>query len=128
MIAALSKLSKDDIKSRIMHCSMFHHDMIFDKYLHFCENRAHIQRLALLRLRTRGSIQPRSNYTRSLQLTLVILVKFKFLINQIKFFPSLGKAMQNKNACLGDLSASLYIAVVTQANFSQVESVSTQFK
>ena len=32
----------------IMHCSMFHHDMKFDMYLHFCENRAHIQRLTPL--------------------------------------------------------------------------------
>ena len=53
-------------KSRIMHCSMFHHDMTFDIYLHFCENRAHIQRLTPLGPHTRGSTQPRSNYTRSL--------------------------------------------------------------
>ena len=53
-------------KSRIMHCSMFHHDMTFDIYLHFCEYRAHIQRLTPLGPHTRGSTQPRSNYTRSL--------------------------------------------------------------
>ena len=40
-------------KSRIMHCSMFHHNMISDKYLHFCENRALIQRLTPLGPHTR---------------------------------------------------------------------------
>ena len=53
-------------KSRIMHCSMLHHDRTFDIYLHFCENRAHIQRLTPLGQQTTGSTRPRSNYTRSL--------------------------------------------------------------
>ena len=53
-------------KSRIMHCSIFHHDMTFNIYLHFCENRAHIQRLTPLGPQARGSTLARSNYTPSL--------------------------------------------------------------
>ena len=53
-------------KSRIMHYSIIHHAMTFDIYLHFCEDRAHIQRVIPLGPHTRGSTRLRSNYTRSL--------------------------------------------------------------
>ena len=70
----IEQLEQRRHKSRNMHCSMFHYDMTFDIYLHICEDRAHIQRLTPLGPHIRGSTQPRSNYTRSLYLTLVILV------------------------------------------------------